>query len=288
MATNTEIKFINAIGEVFNIILPNYILQDYEGFESAPVSHNMTKAPYQNGKTLIDTNFEERKSLSIEFEIQAATRNLLQARRRIVTKHFNPKLGLGNLVYTDDDGNVFYIDCVAEDIMMPGGDARGRTFQKVVIPLVAPNPFWYNPVQENYELVSFSGGLSFPFSFPINFGTVQDTRIIINNGNVETPVLIVFKGEIVDPEIENETTGEIISVVRTVNDGDQLWINTEYGNKYVRLYSGGAFTNSFEYVDPDSKFFTLVPGENIITYRATSEGANASCSLSFYHRYSGV
>jgi len=287
ISITTDIKFINSNGETFNFSIPNYALQQWEGFESVKVSHKTTKAPYQDGETLIDSVFES-KQLSLQFEIQAETRALLQLRRRIVSRYFNPKLGLGKLVYTDDNGNVFHLDCIVEDIIMPGGDAKGPTWQQVLITFIAPNPFWYDPNILTSYLVGFAGGLSFPFSFPLNFGTVGTQITINNSGNVDTPILITFSGEITDPVITNNTTGESITIIKTINDGDTLIINTAFGSKSVQISSGGVYSNAFEYVDPSSKFWQLVPGENDISYSATSEGANAKGQLQYYQRYSGV
>ena len=115
------------------------------------------------------------------------------------------------------------------------------------------------------------------------------TQITINNaGNVDTPILITFSGEITDPVITNNTTGESLTIVKTINDGDTLIINTAFGSKSVQILSGGVYSNAFEYVDPSSKFWQLVPGENDISYSATSEGANAKGQLQYYQRYSGV
>ena len=75
-------------------------------------------------------------------------------------------------------------------------------------------------------MVGFSGGFSFPFSFPVSFGQVGTQLTISNSGNIETPVLIYFYGEVVNPKVQNLTTDKEISIIQTVPDGDILIINT--------------------------------------------------------------
>jgi hypothetical protein len=137
-------------------------------------------------------------------------------------------------------------------------------------------------------MIGFSGGFSFPFSFPFNLGTVGSQLEVNNSGNIETPVIIYFYGEVVNPVIQNLTTEEDIIINQTVNDGDILIINTAFGEKSAMILSGGVYTNAFEYVDPDSIFWKLAPGDNTLKYTVNSEGANAQCRIYYYHRFSGV
>jgi len=88
--------------------------------------------------------------------------------------------------------------------------------------------------------------------------------------------------------MQNLTTDEDITIDGTIDDGDILIINTAFGEKSVLILSGGEYTNAFEYVDPDSVFWKLQPGDNVVRYTAASEGENAQCRLYYYHRYSGL
>jgi len=219
------LTFVNADDEEFSIDPPNYMLLGFEGFEQPSTDIQMSKAPYQDGKTFIDDIFDER----------------------VVTLTF--------AVFADDQQELF--------------DRRAIINQESI-------------------MVGFSGGFSFPFSFPVSFGQVGTQVTITNSGNVDTPVLIYFYGEVEEPVIENQTTDESITLTQTVDDGDILIINTAFGEKSVMLLSGGEYTNAFEYVDPDSDFWKLQPGDNTVRYTSSSEGENAECRLYYYNRYSGV
>jgi len=280
------LTYVNANDESF-AIQDNYILNKFSGFSEMPAIHQMSKAPYQDGKTYIDTLLDPRL-MTLEILIKGDDRQEVFNRRLTVTKQFNSKLGVGKLIWEQEDGTQYYIDCVPYPPIFPHGKAQNKWYQVVILQFIAPNPFWYDPTQIQQIMVGFSGGFSFPFSFPINFGTVGTQIEAINTGNVDTPVMIYLYGEVVDPVITNITTGEAITIVKTVNDGDILIINTGFGEKGALILSGGEYINAFEYVDPESIFWKLKPGVNTFKYTVTSEGANAQCRIYYYHRFSGV
>lgn len=278
---------MNAKQEKFSIH-GNYILSpSWSGFGDIPVTHQLSKAPYQDGKTYIDTLYEPRR-ITIEFTITGENRQEIFSRRLNIHRYFNPKLGMGTLEWEQEDGTKYHIDCIPQEIIFADGEGQGQTYQKTIIQFIAPNPFWYDPTEIEKILVGFSGGLSFPFSFPISFGTVTSQITVTNSGNVNTPVVINFYGEVHDPVLQNLTTEEEIRVVKNIADGDVLIINTAFGQKSVRILSGGSYSDAFEYVDPDSVFWQLIPGDNEVKYTTTFEGENSYCQLLYYNRYSGV
>jgi len=279
------LTFVNADDEEFSIDPPNYMLLGFEGFEQPSTDIQMSKAPYQDGKTFIDDIFDERV-VTLTFAVFADDQQELFDRRAIINQRFNSRLGLGILKLEQVEGSTYYLDVITKSINFI--ESVKSEYTTVVIQLIAPNPFWYDPTQLESIMVGFSGGFSFPFSFPVSFGQVGTQVTITNSGNVDTPVLIYFYGEVEEPVIENQTTDESITLTQTVDDGDILIINTAFGEKSVMLLSGGEYTNAFEYVDPDSDFWKLQPGDNTVRYTSSSEGENAECRLYYYNRYSGV
>lgn len=279
------ISFINANGETFEIT-GNYMLKTWWGFGDLPSDIKTSKAPYQDGETHVDT-IVEAKPFGFDFTIFGNDRQEVFDRRLNVIKHFNTKLGPGTLVWEQEDGTTYHIDCLAK-ATFPSGEAQSRNHQIAIVELYAPNPYWYNPVQWEQIMIGFSGGFSFPFSFPFNLGIVGSQVEINNLGNIETPVMIYFYGEVVNPTVQNLTTEEEISVIKTIEDGEILIINTAFGQKGAVILSGGEYVNAFEYVDPESVFWKLEPGINNLKYTVSSEGANAQCRLYYYHRFSGV
>jgi hypothetical protein len=279
------ITFINADDEEFNISPPNYLLLNFDGFEQGQVEIQSSKAPYQDGETYIDNLFA-KKIITLEIALFGDNQQEVFDRRLIISRIFNSRLGMGKLRLQQVTGSTYDIDVITKSIQF--GSVTSKYHNKAIIELIAPNPFWYDPTQVESIMVGFSGGFSFPFSFPFNLGTVGSEIEVANSGNIETPIMIYFYGEVIDPVITNETTDEEIIITQTINDGDILIVNTAFGEKSALILSGGEYVNAFEYVDPDSTFWKLAPGSNTIKYTVTSEGANAQCRIYYYHRYSGV
>jgi len=264
----------------------NYILSpNWSGFGEVEVQHQRTRAPYQDGETYIDTLLNTRV-MTIEFTILGVNRQEVFDRRRLVAEHFNPKLGIGTLKWIQE-GKEFWIECIPDTPIFASGDGQSKNHQAVIIQFHAFNPYWYDPNQIQKVMVGFSGGWSYPWSYPISYGQIG-TQLTINNVGYETPVQIYFYGEVENPKIKNLTTNQEISIVKKIYDSEILIINTAFGEKSVTILSGGEYINAFEYVDPDSEFWNLIPGENILNYTATSEGENAECRVLYYYRYSGV
>lgn len=279
------ITFTNADDEEFTISPPNYLLLGFEGFGQGLVDIQMSKAPYQDGKTYVDNLFPER-IITLEIAIYGDSQQEVFDRRLNVNQKFNSRLGIGTLTFQQVEGSTYCVDVITKSITF--GRSTSKHYNVAIIELVAPNPFWYDPTQWESIMVGFSGGFSFPFSFPVSFGTVGTQIDMFNLGSVETPVTIYLYGEVVNPVITNLTTDEAITVTRTVDDGDILIINTAFGEKAAMVLTGGEYVNAFEYVDPDSIFWKLQPGSNTLGYTVASEGENAQCIIYYYHRFSGV
>lgn len=279
------LTFVNADDEEFPIEPPNYLLTGFEGFEQPSTDIQMSKAPYQDGKTFIDDIFDERV-VTLTFTVFADDQQELFDRRYLINQKFNSHLGMGTLRLEQAEGSDYYLDVITKSINFIESNKSGYT--TAVVQLIAPNPFWYDPTQVEEIMVGFSGGFSFPFSFPVSFGQVGSQITISNSGNVDTPILVYLYGEIEDPVVENTTTDESIIISQTIDDGDILIINTAFGEKSSMILSGGEYTNAFEYVDPDSVFWKLQPGDNSVRYTVSDEGENAGCRIYYYNRFSGV
>lgn len=278
---NYHITFVNASGEEFPIEPPNYLLLDFSGFELPNTDIQMTKAPYQDGKTFIDDLFEERYPV-LEFAIFGTQEEIL-SRRLTINRIFNPHSGPGILRF--QNVSTYEIEVITKSINFI--DSTRTSHGVAVVQLVAPNPFWYDPTQVQKIMVGFSGGWSYPWSYPVSYGQIG-TQLTVNNIGSETPVEIYLYGKLVNPTIKNLTTDQEISVIKTIEDGEILIINTAFGEKSAMILSGGEYINAFEYVHSDSEFWSLIPGENELTYTVSSEGENAECRVLYYHRFVGV
>src|SRR5699024_451552 len=114
------------------------------------------------------------------------------------------------------------------DCMQPG-----------LIQLYCLEPYWLD-IYESGELIqTWLKGFQFPLKLPFQLRQRGETmKNIYNEGDVETPVEIIFKGPAVNPSVTNITTNEFIKVNRELKSDDTLYITTERGNKKVEIKRG--------------------------------------------------
>lgn len=267
---------------------PGYLYMTGSGFGGPDNEMSLARGAYQDGQTLQSVYLSPRR-LSVSFVILAASVSAVQARRRAVAAAFNPRAGLGTLVWTQEDGTEYALRCLAASgsPSFPAGGRSGPTWQEVLVDLVAPDPCWYAYGGEELHLAGLTGGATFPISFPASFATQGATVVVRNEGDIAAPVQITVSGPIVNPVVENLTTGKRIALSLVVAAGEQVAIDTTYGSLYCRLIAAnGTQTNAMAHLSDDSEFWQVVPGENILTYSATS--GSAEVVVRFASRYTGV
>lgn len=279
----SKITYTNELGEsVIFSDRPPFILENIEGLAGVDADIQTQKAPYQDGSTHIDTLLESRV-LTLQVAILASSRTDLYERRSLLSGIFNPKLD-GTLRYEND--------YTAKEIPVrvdsgPVYPSPKGNVQECLITLMAPMPFWLDITEQNYKLEDFVTNFRFPFHFPVRFATRGDTRTILNDGDVPTPIEVEFRGHAVNPRIENNTTGEFIQVNREIPADYKLIIDTTFGRKRVSIVApDGIETNAFHYIDLDSTFFDLEVGENRLSF--ITDGGNPEVYVYFKKRYVGV
>jgi hypothetical protein len=282
-----RIIFTNARGQ--SVELKNsapFLLQSIDGLGDVDADIQTQKAPFQDGSTYIDSVLQER-AISLEIVILADKSTLLQQRQYLASV-FNPKLGQGILRY--ENGEVVReIEAVPDGVpVFPSGrESRGPFFQKALVNLLCPNPFWKST--EITEEPTFESLFQFPFEGVFEIGIQRDKRIIVNDGDAPAPLYIEFYGPAVNPIIINRTTGEFIKVNQTLGENEIMEIDTTPGKKSVYFVQpDGTKRNVFNWIDLESNFFQLVVGENEIEYSADSDIQGAIVNISYRKLYNAV
>ncbi len=264
-----------------------FLLQSIDGLGDVDADIQTQKAPFQDGSTYIDSVLQERV-ISMQIAILASDTATLLQQRQYLAAVFNPKLGLGTLRYENGE-TIREIEVVPDGVpVFPSGtDNRGPTFQKAIVNLLCPSPFWLDITSENIKLEDFVAHFRFPFRFPVRFASRGDSRVVVNDGDVPVPIKVTFRGEAVNPKITNLTTGEFIKVNRSIPSGYSLVINTEFGRKEVKIIApDGVEENAFHYIDLESTFFLLQVGENKLSF--ITDGGRPEVYVEYRSRYVGV
>ncbi|HHX82458.1 MAG TPA: phage tail family protein [Pseudomonadaceae bacterium] len=280
-----QITYTNKRGQ--SVVLGDsapYILTKLEGAGAVQADIQTQKAPYQDGVTHINTLLEPR-SLSIELTVLGADEAETYARRRKLVQVLNPKLGAGVLRY-EVGGIVREIEAVPELApVFPPDRVHGDVMQPGLLQLLCPSPFWMEAYTESEEIVTWIGGLRFPWRLPSRFAMKGPKIInIVNQGDVETPVRIEFRGPATNPRVTNQTSGEYIQVNRELLHGDLLVIATDFGAKRVEING----QNVFNWIDLGSTFWQLQVGDNVIEYSSDDPVEAATVSISYRTRYVGI
>jgi len=281
-----KIVITNKNGE--SITLGNqspYFLEILDGVGNIPVTIESQKAPKQDGSTYID-NMLENRAISIGGMIVTRdnSNEVLKCRRKM-QRVLNPKLGEVIITYYYED-MVKEIKAIAETTpIFPSGQGnKGIYYQKYLLHLLCHQPFWFDTFYESREMSYLMGGIQFKFFLPTTFSHRGFRRKCINSGDINTPVIIKFKGPAINPTVTNLTTGEFIKVNRDLGEHDVLIVSTAFGEKYVKINKD----NAFHYIDLESTFWQLIPGENILSYKSNNDSIKTRVNLKWKNRYIGL
>lgn len=137
------------------------------------------------------------------------------------------------------------------------------------IELVATDPLLYSASESSgaTSLPSAGGGLTFPATAPLTFGAVSTGGTIsaVNSGSFDTDITLRIDGPVTNPRVESLTAGKTIAVNITLATGEYLVIDTK---ARTVLLNGTA--SRYSSLDTSSRWFTLAPGTNEITFRAST------------------
>jgi Phage tail protein len=287
-----EITYRNSLGGliVFSDYFEPFVFTKFE-----PSGTNNTvqsvQSPFQDGSLPVGSRLESLP-LPLEFDIYAKSSEELKEFKKKIYSVINPKIPSGIITYKE--GSIIReIEVQIERIpYFPSGkDNRIGSYQKCVIDFIALFPYWRDITDSKKSLAAYRESLTLPFELPVTMGVEGESTIIMNDGHVETPIEIRFSGPSVNPVIQNQSTGELIKINRTLEMGDVLYINTSPGNeKRVEIQrSDGSIEDAFHWIDIfESTLFNLVPGENYLVYKADSGTEEAIVSISYRNLYYGV
>lgn len=135
-------------------------------------------------------------------------------------------------------------------------------------------------------------GLEFPYvddaEVGIEYSTAEQEISITSDAQIISPAFVRFVGPANAPYITNETTGETLALRAdaVVDSGEILEIDGDAGTIEI-IDDEGERHNAFNYIDDDSDFINLAPGENLIAF-GTSGGAVGYIEVGGWEYYEGI
>lgn len=176
------------------------------------------------------------------------------------------------------------------------------------ISVLCPFPYMYS--LEEDSSITFSNVeplFEFPFSNEsltdplLELGSIKSVseKVITYKGDAETGIKITIHayGEVGSITIYNTGTRESMKINAGLIDqllgsgivaNDEIIINTEKGDKYIRLLREGVYYNILNCLDKNASWFQLKNGDNIFAYTAETGVENLKFTIENRVIYKGV
>ena len=193
------------------------------------------------------------------------------------------------MYYSNSSRHVF-IDGYVKDVDV-GYFNKKQTIQIVIL---CPKPMFNAVGEDIQDFISIESLFEFPFSIeePAPFSEILTfvEKSILNKGDVDTGVFITIRaiGRVVNPKIYNLDNNDHMFIDQTMGEGDVITINTRQGEKAITLISNGVTTNIIGKLVNGSRWFTLIPGDNLFTVGADALGENMMVTFSVLDQFEGV
>lgn len=270
-------------------------LMSIAGSGLPPITPITFDIPQLHGQLRVGYRLQPRVVRIIEHAIGGATRTQHYALRATLLDRLRPNRTLnetpGVLRKVLPDGGVRDLDVfVTGGMTLDEGEHPhlGCWHTRDVVEFTAYNPVFYDPTP-TVEQLAITGidELVFPITFPITFGgnIIETTDVFTNAGTWEAPLEITITGPVNSPTLLNETTGKVVSINYRLVAGETVVINTDPFGPSVTNSAGDDITGNAE--TSDLVTFTLVPGDNTLTFWGGAKGTEATCDLSYNARYIG-
>lgn len=173
-------------------------------------------------------------------------------------------------IYYTNEYRDIYIEGYVENI-----DCNLFTRSELMqISIVCHDPYFKSVNEIINDISKVLGKFEFPFAIetPIEFSTYDYEKIIevVNDSEVDIGLIIeiTFEGFTEDPTIKDVTNGNEFKIYGEFNAGDKIIINTNRGQKSVKLIRNTIEENIIGSLGIGSVWFKLNVGSNYFTYFA--------------------
>lgn len=180
---------------------------------------------------------------------------------------FNLGKGVGQLKVILSDGSERRLWCYFNDALdLDAADRPQRSWQKVVLQVIAFDPLWFDPVQE-----SESG----------NFGATPPEEITLNNvGHIESYPVITIAGAVNNPKLTLVTTDEFIQFNYNLTAGH---LDIDCGEGTVKL--DDALMDPLKLTKASTLFYIPLGAQHV---KLTATSGTGLVTVKWYSRFLGI
>lgn len=271
----------------------DYLFQD-DGLDwgIAQGEHSTYTYPGQIGSSISNSSVKERDIIISGFvfyvptdEDKASHLSRSSLQDFVYSKIKEKKEKLNELINPLNDIRItigdYYIEGKPSQSISYGktSEDNNKYFCKFLIYIFCNNPTFRKDVQISVANKSVQGAFHFPLVFNESFDFVMGIRtnynsiFVDNEGGVEVggKIIIQAHGEVKNIEIKNVLNDDTMKIVKTLQDGERIEINTRDGEKSIKGFVQGFESNYLKYLDFGGDWITFTPGRTLISYLTENE-----------------
>ena len=284
-----QVSIENSKGESIQLTgnEPNYQILNIEGLNPPQAQVNLTNIAGMDGAKFNSAKLQTR-NLVITVKINGNA----EANRIKLYNYFPTKEEV-TFYYSNGTRDVFIKGYVNTCEVNPFTEG-----EQMQISILCPNPYFKAVDEVVADISSVTALFTFPFSInqgePIPFSSYESSKItnIYNGADDKTGVVIQIDilNSVEDILIRNTQTGESLELSYEFEAGDRVTINTNSGEKSIKLLRDGVISNIFGALVSGSVFLQLVSGDNLLGYQVDGGESDQYVYIifSFYSVYRGV
>lgn len=277
-----------------------YFFDSIEGLSSSENEIESYTTINKDGSHITGSNLSDRLVI-VEGRIRGTDRQSAFHHRRRLISLLNSKRGLGILEVEYSDGSKYYTEAIVDGGVSIRESNLSETPANIfnfTVQFLCPNVYWK---QEEVYITNFTKVIpAFEFEIDIDmeddddmkFGEVQHSPFgrIVNKGDCPSGFTCIVEEELTDYFcLTNINTGEFIKINKPLQRGEKLFIYSHIGNKkIIHQDTQGRKTNWFKYMDLDSTFFLLRPGNNDLKFTTNNEMDTVNVIIEHNNLYAGI
>ena len=264
-----------------------YKIRSIQGLETSDITLTATENAGIDGATVTNRRLGPRH-IDIVGGIPSGDREVY---RENLVRFFNPaNEGTAIIEYCGRKRKVGYL---IENVDFGTLDSVYK-IPEFTVSLYCENPMLLSTSSYGRNIAAFIPQFSLPFKCTVEkkqimgYQKISQSILIANDGDKAVGaefVITATRGDVSNPIIQNETTGQYIKVVRTLSMGDILRISTIPRQKEILINGSNAITDMDRMSDLS---LSIIPGDNVLEYDAADGMTNMDVRLYYTPEYLGV